>query len=283
MRPEDVSKKERQLDLGLFSDDKEEKPHTGRGRPRRRGRGESFLQIPVTDIDLTDRRYLESQTRDLTALRNSIRREGQRTPVILTGRVPYTIVCGYSRIAAIVELGKNIVNAVVLPHLSESDAQMLAITDNLTSRGDVSSDLDRIKAARMLYDLGMNNSQIGSVLGVGTRCVQRYRKLFDAPGELLEMVKEGRITKSAAYEIFSRGMNPSDFKVKRSSVRQIQGKATGRTNGEKAGDKSDAFRLRPYKTGGGFHLSVTYKPGRTDKKPIIQELEKLLKELREQG
>ncbi len=99
-------------------------------------------QVSLNNIDLSSEdhdRYLFNYRQDSNALMCSIKDVGLINPVILKKDQDadgvYTIVCGYQRIKACQKLGYESIEAKVIDGLNDEEIMLLALHDNLSSRG----------------------------------------------------------------------------------------------------------------------------------------------------
>src|SRR5262245_47998004 len=110
-----------------------------------------FVVLPIEEIDLGDRSYRFRQVVDNAELRESIRKEGQITPIDVMGdEPPYALISGWSRVTALQALGRKTVNAVIIPEQKRKVAQRRSLAENLR-RKDLPL-LDQVDAVRRLKE-----------------------------------------------------------------------------------------------------------------------------------
>ena len=90
-----------------------------------------FETVALDRINIHDRRFCVSYPAQDPLLLASIKDVGVITPVLLAGSPPFSIVTGFKRVLAAAALGLSAVPAVVREDLSEREAVLFAIHDNL--------------------------------------------------------------------------------------------------------------------------------------------------------
>jgi ParB/RepB/Spo0J family partition protein len=168
-------------------------------------------RVPLSAIDLSNRRFQYRMSRNLARLQESLLLQGQQVPVIVRGMAPpYEIVSGFGRCDAIafaVEQGKtkdSHVWADVRAKLSDREAHEISVLEN--EERDGLSELDRINKAKKLKEEGYLVSEIASVLKKGERMVQYYLSLADAPARIGDALASGELKPTHALVLskFSR-------------------------------------------------------------------------------
>lgn len=114
---------------------------------------EKIYNIPLTDIAIsTDNVRVTDVTKDLEELVASIKRHGLLQPIVLMGQhgdTPYKLISGQRRFLAHQKLGKGDIRAVFAGTLSETEAVVKSLVENMQRR-----DLDyhdTAKAITYLY------------------------------------------------------------------------------------------------------------------------------------
>ena len=148
--------------------------------------------VPLSSIRLGDDTFQFRVDPRSVQLKRSIEQEGQQFPVVLKGKTPYQLVCGFRRVAALKELGSSSVKAIVLPHLSEDQAYRLSILENL-ERSSL-SELDLANAVAKLKARGKRQGEIARFLGRSVRQIQRYLEVAIFPAELKRAISSRKIT-----------------------------------------------------------------------------------------
>ena len=90
-----------------------------------------FETVPLDRINIHDRRFCVSYPAGNPLLLASIGEVGIIAPVLLVGSAPFSIVTGFKRVLAAELLGLPAVPAIVSEDLSEREAVLFAIHDNL--------------------------------------------------------------------------------------------------------------------------------------------------------
>jgi len=95
-------------------------------------------RIPLDQIDLSDETFSVNFMPDLQKLRSSIREVGLIQPVLLAESPRgYQIVCGFRRIAALQELGYDVIEARLFREgeIDRVNLFVIALHENMTTRG----------------------------------------------------------------------------------------------------------------------------------------------------
>ncbi|GIX46767.1 MAG: hypothetical protein KatS3mg131_0978 [Candidatus Tectimicrobiota bacterium] len=96
-----------------------------------------FRTVALSEIDLDDHAFVVTYRPPLQELERSVARAGVLTPVHLRafpGKAQLQVVCGYKRLLACQQTGRQQVPALVHQALSEEEALWLAVHDNLGTR-----------------------------------------------------------------------------------------------------------------------------------------------------
>lgn len=137
-------------------------------------------------------RYAHDE-RELEELAASIESEGQIHPVILRrpkgGR--YQIICGFRRVAALAKLGKETVCALVVD-VSDEMAYRLSIAEN-RHRKNLSPMEIALTCDRLKNELGKSYAEIGELLGIKPKTIQRYLRLLTLADEVKQALHQGKI------------------------------------------------------------------------------------------
>jgi ParB/RepB/Spo0J family partition protein len=262
---------------------------------RRRGRGRPVSPGHIVEIALSEIAPTSAAERlrtdlDVRDLARSLREEGQQFPIYVRGPLPYRVIAGHRRVAALRAIGTPTVRAIVLPKIGDAEAQRLALIDNLDHSA--LSDADLVRAVRRLRDLGLRNEEIATLLKRKVRTVQRHLRLAEAPREIFDEIDQGRLTVSAAYEVFTRGI-PVDRAIRRGrdarspSVRALQewGRAAVGTDvpgglTRRAPQGGTPVRLRRYRDGGiGLSLRVPRDIPDDDRREVVRVLSETLAQI----
>jgi ParB-like chromosome segregation protein Spo0J len=115
-----------------------------------------MMQVPLSRIDLKDRRFCVSYGRDNTNLRSSIEATGIIFPVILLDGKPYIPIAGMRRLDCARELKLKSVPAAIV-NISEAEALLTAIHSN-TERG--YNIIEKAQILQKLYHLGLSRTDI---------------------------------------------------------------------------------------------------------------------------
>jgi ParB/RepB/Spo0J family partition protein len=163
------------------------------------GRARVWAQaVALADIDRDDARFQHRLFASGDDLVESIREHGQRTPVHLAGDgAPYTVVDGFRRIEALRILGRESVVAVVERGAGEQELFAISFAENVRRRSYTTWDkAHAIWQAVQRWQLA--KAEVGALLGLSVRQVDRYLALLTFSEALREAVAKGRITMAHA-------------------------------------------------------------------------------------
>jgi len=162
----------------------------------------SWKDVPLRLIDETDetfaiRHYCLSD-RSITALAANLDKNGLlHPPVVRRNGDRYQLVCGFRRMAAIRKLAQDSrdwrsVRCKVVRSECREELLRLAIDENVQRRP-LSPMETALAIDKLAEDLGKSYADIGAVLGLGSKTIQRYRKLLSALPDVRTAVHDGRI------------------------------------------------------------------------------------------
>lgn len=154
--------------------------------------------VRLGDIDLDDQRFQHRVVVSSADLVESLRTQGQHTPVILWGKEPpYIVIDGFRRIGAISELGGETVEAVIEWTLDEQEAYARAFSENVRRRS--LSAYDRGHAIhRALQRWVLDKRELASLLALSVRQIDRYLALLAFDPSLQTALAEERISMAQA-------------------------------------------------------------------------------------
>lgn len=167
----------------------------------------SFIPVPLSSIDLSDKTYRISTARPLAGLIESTRETGLINPPILIskGQPCYRLVSGFHRAAACFELGWHEMTARVLPEdASPKSCLGLAIADNAQHR-----ELNPIELARAVeklapfFDTAEAIARYGNQLGLSLNreLIDRLKRINRLPAAVKKMIAANTISLAIALEL----------------------------------------------------------------------------------
>ena len=136
---------------------------------------ERIYSIPLRDIEIsTDNVRKTDATKDLDELAVSIKKHGLLQPIVLIGQygdAPYKLISGQRRFLAHQKLGKSDIRAVFAGPLSETEAVVKSLVENMQRR-----DLDyndTAKAITSLYEkYGKDEQRVRKETGLSLRKIR---------------------------------------------------------------------------------------------------------------
>ena len=159
----------------------------------------SVMEIPLRFIEPDPNQPRKTFDEDgIKELATSMTAMGQRTAIEIrphadsTKRKPrYIIIAGERRWRAATMLGWESMKAIVYRDISEHDAVMSQLLENIVRR-----DLDPVEKAtayQRMMDEGYSAKDIGDAVGTTAANVVWFTKLLEAAPEVIKMVQDGEI------------------------------------------------------------------------------------------
>jgi len=144
----------------------------------------------------------------------------------------FRIVAGHRRFQAFKILKKDTIPVMVKVGLSEVQARLLNLGENLKRKA--LNILQEARAIERLRDLGLNRRQVGEELGVSTSWVQVRYNLLDLPQDIQEEAAAGMINQYQIKQLFElRGNKEAQFeaviKIKKARLRGEKSVSVGKT------------------------------------------------------
>lgn len=180
---------------------------------------------------------------DVADLAKDIERNGLQFPITvqpaanlnLPDGYDFRIIAGHRRFAAFRVLKKDSIPAMVRGNLSELQARLLNLTENLKRKElDI---LQEAKAVKKLRDLGLTQENISVELGMSRGWVQVRFNLLDLPDAIQNDAAAGILNQAQIKQIYSLPSETDQYdavkKIKESKVRGIRGLDVGKKPIEK--------------------------------------------------
>lgn len=236
--------------------------------------------IRISDIDLDDLRFRNRKdlsSEGLSDIKESLKQHGQRVPVILrrTERGKNSMVSGFRRTKALIELGMSEVRALVYDELSDLEAHTTSLIENVQREG--LSQLEIAEACLQMADEGIEKSSIASILGKNPRTVDRYLVVANGPQDVRDALQAERISLMQAFEIITREVSLERALKEHLSVRDIVKIGRERLGASGARNPVKSRMLKS----GGIDLNIRYRPGKIPKQEVVSALYRALRHLGE--
>ncbi len=162
-----------------------------------------FQMISIEEIHVTNTR--ERSEKSFQDMKGNISRVGLKKPVTVRPSDDgegYDLVCGEGRLKSFVALGQKTVPAIVRRDLSQEDAFVMSLVENMARRQH--SAMDLLKGIEMLRDQGYGVMDISRKIGLGNSYVSEILNLLGMGEErLLSAVEKGQLPLSIAMKIAS--------------------------------------------------------------------------------
>lgn len=159
--------------------------------------------ISIKEIHVTNTR--ERREKSFQDIKGNISRVGLKKPVTVRPSDDangYDLVCGEGRLKSFIALGQETVPAIVRRDLSQEDAFVMSLVENMARRQH--SAMDLLKGIEMLRDQGYGVMDISRKIGLGDSYVYEILNLLGMGEErLLSAVEKGQIPLSIAMKIVS--------------------------------------------------------------------------------
>lgn len=160
-------------------------------------------QLPVDQVHADPNQPRRDFDQDAhLALTQSIRSRGVLQPIrVRKEQGKFIVVFGERRLRAAKEAGRSTIPAIV-DEEDRNDAVIL--TDQLienVQRDDLGP-LEKAEGIKRLMQLGRHNAgDAGALLGMSAATVSRHLKLLSLPAEILQLLKDRKVSLSAAYAL----------------------------------------------------------------------------------
>ena len=159
--------------------------------------------IPIKQIRIMNSR--ERSEKSFQDVKGNISRVGLKKPVTVRpcddGK-GYELVCGEGRLKSLIALGQTTVPAIVRRDLSQEDAFVMSLVENMARRHH--SAMDLLKGIEKLKEQGYSVMDISRKTGLGNSYVSGILKLFEMGEErILAAVEKGQIPLTIAMKIAS--------------------------------------------------------------------------------
>lgn len=146
-------------------------------------------EIELKDVNVADTTFHYRLSAPTTDVKSSLEREGQETPIDLTGRAPHQIIDGFRRVAAARDLGWRTIKAFVHRGLPPDHAFRLAYTRNVVRKN--LTPVERANAMLLGRQRGLEKEEIAKLFGISRKQVDRYLELAEFP-DAIKAVLDGR-------------------------------------------------------------------------------------------
>jgi ParB/RepB/Spo0J family partition protein len=191
--------------------------------------------VEIEAIDREDRRFQLRLVTDYRDLKESLRTEGQQTPVLLWGRArPYKIIDGFRRIDAMVETGYDRILAFVRSDLDQTQALTVSFLANAKRKN--LTPLDKAHAVwKSIHEWQMSKAMVAKNFALSVRQVDRYLVAFEFDETLKRAIREDRITMAHAALLHRAQLADPNAWVKKIvrhglSCRQLKARLRQRTH-----------------------------------------------------
>ncbi|MCX6714571.1 MAG: ParB/RepB/Spo0J family partition protein [Candidatus Uhrbacteria bacterium] len=194
-----------------------------------------ILEIPPNDIKANPRQprshFSQSELEDLIA---SIKEHGIMQPLVVTrSNGEYELIAGERRLRSARALGLETV-PVIVREANEQQKLELALIENI-QRQDLNAVEEAIAYKALIDEFNLKQDEVALRVGKSRSNVANIIRLLDLPSDILDALKEGRISKSHArtllaetdskkqHDLFEQMLNGGV------TVRQTEARVTGIT------------------------------------------------------
>ncbi len=154
-----------------------------------------------------------------------------QAPMDIDNHFDFRIVAGHRRYQSFKILRKATIPAMVKVGLSEVQARLLNLGENLKRKA--LNILQEARAIERLRNLGLNRRQVGEELGMSTAWVQVRFNLLDLPTVIQEEAAAGILNQFQIKELYSLTNEEEQFeavkKIKNARLRGEKGVSVGKT------------------------------------------------------
>ncbi|MBN1622074.1 MAG: ParB/RepB/Spo0J family partition protein [Endomicrobiales bacterium] len=184
--------------------------------------------VEVSKIDCDNKQFQFRKNMMVDHLAQSFREEGQKFPILLWKRNNSTlqVISGFRRLEAAKKFNWDKILGITIPEadLSENEALRLNFIENIERKS--LTDMDLIFACKKLSDEGKSNVEISKYIGKDEAMVRRYLKVANAPQEIQDAVKEGKISIKKLNMILGRDRARTGSEYKQTVNNELQTSTT---------------------------------------------------------
>lgn len=170
---------------------------------------EEVVELPLEEIDTSDDAFCFRMNLSVKSLTADIEKNGQDFPVVVrpAEAATYQLVCGFRRVAALKELERETVKAIVRD-LSDDDAYRLSWAENQERKS--YSELDRANAILKAHRAGKKLKELEKLFGLQKRQLIRLEQIAKMPASLKRALDEDKLTTSHAVVLLEgRRLHPN--------------------------------------------------------------------------
>ncbi|MCP4269757.1 MAG: ParB N-terminal domain-containing protein [Candidatus Brocadiaceae bacterium] len=173
-----------------------------------------LVKVLLSEIDLSSEnydRYLFNYERVSNSITDSIKKVGLINSVIIKKNLDadqtYIVVCGYQRILVCQELGWECIEAKVIDAFSDEETLLLALHDNLSTRG--FNEIEKAIVLKKFMNIGYSHdrliSDIVPLLGIpqSIKIIDRYLSVLSLESEIKRFVAKGELELEKAFLLVS--------------------------------------------------------------------------------
>lgn len=241
--------------------------------------------ISINKID-PNPRQARNELGNIKELMNSINKKGILEPILVRPKNDkYEIIAGERRFIASKKLGLNEIPCIEM-NIEDAEAIEIGLIENIQRKDlDVFEEADGLKVLYEIY--GYSHKKIAEKLGKARSTITEIINLSKIPIDVRNICKKNNISsRSTLIEIAKQNsridminlINEIKFRnLKREDTRELSKKIKGR----KIIRKKFVYNYRP-KESNNFSLRIEFMKQKVKKFEIVEVLERVLKELREE-
>jgi len=240
-------------------------------------------EVRLEDVDFADQTFQYRLSTAIADVKASLEREGQETPIDVTGRAPHRIIDGFRRAAAARNLGWTAIKAFVHRGLSEEEAFRLAFTKNVVRKN--LTPVEKAHAMFLACQRGIEKEKLCDAFGLSQKQVDRYLELAEFP-DSIKAVLDGR-TVTMAHARLLNEFNVGDVEAwaKRIEAERLDAKSLRRLLIKEAGKRKRTGRplqcVRVGKNGVRFYAArISRASSERERERVLEVLEAAVKAIR---
>ena len=154
-----------------------------------------YIDIELIDIDKQPARFrFNGQDKSIIELKKSLETYGQLHPVVVQkkddGR--FSLICGSRRLLAARQAGMRFITAIVYDQVQQEDACRIFLMENLHRKKINPLDMSLI-CQQLKSRLNTSYEQIGRILNLRTKTIQRYLKLLSLSQKAKDALRDNLI------------------------------------------------------------------------------------------
>ena len=201
-------------------------------------------EVRLEDVDFADQTFQYRLSFAIADVKASLAREGQETPIDVTGRAPHRIIDGFRRAAAARDLGWSSIKAFVHRGMSDEEAFRLAFTKNVVRKN--LTPVEKAHAMFLARQRGIEKEKLCDAFGLSQKQVERYLELAEFPDSIKAVLDGLTVTMAHARLLNEFKVRDAEGWAKRIETERLDARTLRRLLAQKIERKRMAGRRKRF-------------------------------------